>query len=133
MKPKTHALGVLFTVVLAFSVHAGEAIIDVKFSSSKATFIKGEPIVVTCTLSNLSSNVIAMDLGFDRVGGFLFSLDGSKQYANSIPQGGLSSPPDVRIKPGETYHSRMILNEWGLPLRNGSNSITACLDYNGIN
>jgi hypothetical protein len=131
MKQRIHLLGGLFSVLIAFSVQGGDNTVDMKFAPSKDTFIKREPIIVTCTLSNLSSNVITMNLGYDRVKGFLFSLDGSKQFNNSRFEGGISRGSDVTLKPGEAYQSRIILDEWILPLKNGSNSITACLNYNG--
>ena len=105
--------------------------VDMKFTTSKDTFIKGEPIFVTCTLSNRSTNGVTFDLGCDRLDGFLFSLDGGNQFSISMPDGPLSHPAEVQLKAGEAYQSGMVLDEWRLLLGTGSNSIMAFLDYKG--
>ena len=119
MKQKGHLLGILFTVVVAFSARGGAKAVDMKFATSKDTFIKGEPIIITCTLSNLSTNVITLDLGYDRVQGFLFAVEGSQLLTNPAAYGGLSSPPKVELQPGATHREFLVLDEWSLPLKNG--------------
>ncbi len=132
MKQKLYALCVLLSSLAISSALAGDKTIEMKFASSKDTFLKGEPIIITCTLSNLSTNVIDMDLGFDRARSFLFSMEGSRQYTNSASYGGITLPPHVQLKSLETYSQPIILDEWNLPIRNGSNSISGCLDCGGV-
>jgi hypothetical protein len=132
MRLTSRFLSILLTNMAVFSVCAAENMVDMKFATSKDSFMKGEPIIVTCTLLNLSSNIIDINLGYDRAGSFLFGLAGSQEHTNSAQYGGLFLLPHVQLKPGAAFRQSLILDEWSLPLKSGSNSITGSLEYGGI-
>jgi hypothetical protein len=82
--------------------------------SQKITFL--QPVIVTFKVVNGTGTPVSLDLGFDRKGGFAFSLTGPDGVKLELPaytiREGLSRIGTVSILPRETYTQSLLLNEW---------------------
>jgi hypothetical protein len=105
--------------------------IALEFAPSKANFFDGEPIIVVFKLFNQSTNIINVNLGYDRFGKLLFQLKQSVEYTNCVNQGGLSYPPVVSLAPGGTYKRTICLDQWLLPFKIGTNTVVGKLNIEG--
>ena len=74
-----------------------------------------EPVILVFSVKNNSSQMISLDLGQDRKGGFSFSItrpDGSKLNLPRYLREGLAAPGSVTVGAGESYSEDILLNEW---------------------
>jgi hypothetical protein len=75
-----------------------------------------QPVIVTFKVINATGTPVSLDLGYDRKGGFAFSLTGPDGVKLELPvygiREGLSLIGTVSIQPRGTYAQTLILNEW---------------------
>ena len=111
---------------LGFSNPVGQ--VRCSITPQSPLYTLGEPILATLTIANDSNVPSKVNLGFNREGGFLFSMrspTGAVLDAPQIPgRDGLSLPSTVIIKPNDTYSKQILLNDWFAFRETGIHNIT---------
>ena len=133
MKTKSFILVFIFMGLIVISARS-ENDMDIKFKPTKDSFFIGEPVIVICTISNLSDHVINLNFGSDGTNKFTFSSNGGeKQAIPALEDGGTSgSLLNVQLKPDEVYRRWIALDKWSLSLNSGLNSATGVFNNHGV-
>ena len=74
-----------------------------------------EPVILTFSIKNSGNDLINIDLGQNREGGFAFTVtrpDGRHVELPQYRRDGISRIGTLSLKPGEAFSQRLILNEW---------------------
>lgn len=83
---------------------------------SKSSFTQLEPVVLNFTVANDSPQAFRLDLGFDREGGFIFTVKGPDGTTTRLPskkgRDGLSRLGRFEVAPHEGYSQQLLLGEW---------------------
>jgi hypothetical protein len=75
-----------------------------------------EPMVAVLRIQNDSSQAAQLDLGLNHRGAlvFTFSQPDGKQIVRHLPEDfdGFGESGEVTLKPGDSYHEELVLNDW---------------------
>lgn len=80
-----------------------------------ASIVVGEPLQISFTLHNNSSEDLTADFGADRKEAITVLAhlpDGTEKIGHVLPHGGLSRIGKIRLRPGESYSQALIIDEW---------------------
>jgi hypothetical protein len=91
---------------------ASEAI-DATLKPESEMFSLHEPILAELSLQNRSSEPMKIDFGRNFQGNIKLMVDGVSALPPQLPpEGGLSFPGEVELKPGAKYSRLLLLNDW---------------------
>jgi hypothetical protein len=97
-------------------VSAQEDVCPYSLTLPKKQFTRHEPILLKLAITNSSAQPLPVSLGYDREGGFVFTVkrpDGSViELPRKTVREGLSRVGDFTVGIRETYTQQLILNEW---------------------
>jgi len=83
---------------------------------AKTKFSQHEPILLTMAITNSSYEPLPVSLGYNREGGFIFTVkrpDGSvKEIPRKITKETLTLLANFNVEAQKTYTQQLILNEW---------------------
>jgi len=91
----------------------------------------GEPVVVTMTVENASSKPTAVDLGWNRVGAFMFQVlepGGTRRQFKPTIEEGIAKNSIVRVQPNDSFEQWVVLDEWFEFRRAGNYSVSISID-----
>lgn len=74
-----------------------------------------QPVVVTFQIKNDTTQVVGLDLGRNRKGGFLLTVtnpDGTAQQLPRYEREGISQRGTLSVQPGTSFSQRLVVNEW---------------------
>lgn len=98
------------------SAGAGSAACQYSLTIAKTRFSQHEPILLTLVITNSSYELLPVSLGYDREGGFIFTVkrpDGSlKEIPRKRAREGPALAGNFSIEAQKTYTQQLILNEW---------------------
>ena len=87
----------------------------VSFSLAQAHLSLHEPVFLNFTIENRTSDPVVVDLGANHKEAFLFAIvkpDGSKAELPQMSPEGSALVGKARLRPGQKYSRRLLLNEW---------------------
>jgi hypothetical protein len=124
-------LATIFTSFLVFAAKA-DSDVEVKFTTSKGCFLKGEPVIAICTISNRSNHDIFINYNCNT--NLSFGCNGGLLQSNPTPiHGGATIGPNgTELKPNEICHLWVALDEWSLEFHYGTNFVRSIFNYNGV-
>lgn len=100
-------------------------------SVAKTRFTQHEPILLKFAITNTYDRPLNLSLGYDREGGFIFTVRRPDRSIVEIPskrtKAGLARIGKFTIQPRQTYTQQLVLNEWFAFSDPGTYEITAKL------
>src|SRR6266478_4873053 len=105
----------LFVKAQTAENHSQTEDVAVVYALSDQTISLHQPVIVTFTVQNNTSESIHLELGQDRKEGFQFALtksDGTKVQLPILIRQGASRIGSLEVHAGETYSQKLVLNEW---------------------
>ena len=83
---------------------------------AKTKFSQYEPILLTLAITNSSYEPLPVSLGYNREGGFIFTVkrpDGSvKELPRKITKDTLTLLANFNVEPQKTFTQQLVLNDW---------------------
>lgn len=101
--------------VQARNASSSETGVKISYSLPSTQLSLHEPISINFEINNESKQIVRLDLGQDRKGGFLITVtspDGTTSHLPQYKHEGISRYGTVSVQPGETFSQRLLLNEW---------------------
>lgn len=111
----------LFSVLMTLAVgwptaDAHEEVCSYSLTPAKTKFTRHEPILLKLAITNSSAEPLPVSLGYDREGGFSFTVKRPNGSVIELPRKtvrqGISLVGTFTVEADQSYTQQLILNEW---------------------
>jgi hypothetical protein len=98
---------------------------------TKSEYLQGEPVLLDVYITNLTSSVRSVHLGWSAVENTLFGLSPTNLVRNTLMRrGGIVGLSDADIAPGQRYSHTIVQDEW-LQLPVGTHTVASVINDRG--